>query len=167
VHGTIEPGGDWLRVETLACPALSRPHTTVKPIPGAVVRAAAEQYLSDLHHQYLKPAGYRKASHDVSRARDGYVEHFGFQGSAFNDSSDSWRFYINGAVDFPDIAKRPPVRISDVLPDAPRQYDLPEPDHRAFAREIAGLLGRASEHIAAQRPEIRVAFGEKRYWVGF
>jgi len=130
------------------------------------VRAAAEQFLSDLHRQYLKPAGYHKVRHNFSRVGEGYVEHFGFQGSAFNDSSSSWRFYINVGVEFPDLP-RARVRISDVLPDAPHEYDLPEPDHSAFARLIAGLLTSASDRIAEQRSEIHAAFSRKRYWVGY
>ncbi len=140
---------------------------TLDPIQGVAVRAAVEQFFSDLHRQYLKPAGYRKVRHNFSRAMDGYTEHFGFQGSAWNDAAGAWRFYINVGVDFPDSSNRLPVRIEHVVPGAPQHFDLPEPDHDAFARTIAELLASASEQIAAQLPEIRQAFSQQRYWVGF
>jgi len=130
------------------------------------VPAAAEQFLSNLHRLYLKPRGYRKVRHNFSRAMDGYVEHFEFQGSSFNDASRPWRFYVNVRVDFPDVSPRPPVRIESVVPAAPKEFDLPAPQTDAFVSEIAGLLASASDQVASELPEIRQAFIEQRYWVG-
>jgi hypothetical protein len=130
------------------------------------VGSVADKFFSDLHRQYLKPRGYRKVRHNFSRAMDGYVEHFGFQGSAYNDAAGAWRFYINVGVEFPELP-RGNVRIADVVPGAPSDFDLPASGHDALADRIAELVLRASESIAAQSPEIRRAFRQQRYWVGF
>jgi hypothetical protein len=56
----------------------------------AAVGSTADEFFSDLHRQYLKPRGYRKVRHNLSRAMEGYVEHSGFQGSAYNDAAGAW-----------------------------------------------------------------------------
>jgi hypothetical protein len=131
------------------------------------VRAATEQFFSDLHRDYLKPRGYRKVRHNFSRDMDGYGERFEFQGSSYNDSDGPWRFYINVGVDFPDIPPRGPVRIETVVAGAPKHFDLVSPDASDLMRSVADLVESASAQVGAQLPEIRDAFVEKRYWVGF
>jgi len=132
-----------------------------------LVRASVESFFSDIHRNYLKPRGYHKKHHAFIRELDGYTEAFAFQGSAWNDSVGPWRFYINVTVAFPDIPNRPAVRIEHVVAGTPQHFDLPEPAPPSFAGELAVLLGQASDSIASQLPQIREAFLEKRYWVGF
>ena len=131
------------------------------------MRSGVEEFFSDFHRGFMKSRGYRKVRHRFSRAMDGYVEAFEFQGSAFNESSGSWRFYINVGVVFPDLGKRPGVRIEHVVEGAPPHFDLPDPVPAACGEEIAALLAAASESVASQLPQIHQAFRQKRYWVGF
>lgn len=129
------------------------------------MRDSVSQFFSRLHRDYLKPRGYKKVRHNFSREADGYTERVQFQGSAWNDSSRPWTFYINFGIEFASLAPRTPcrdfpsthcwTRIEYLVADAPDRYDIPDADTTGFAAEIAGYVARASEQVRVQISQIR------------
>jgi len=109
--------------------------------------------------------------HTFSRDMDGYTERIQFQGSSGNDSDGPWRFYINLGVEFTDLPPRTPcrdfpathcwTRIEHIVPDAPKQYDLPDTSTAEFASELAGYLDCASRQSARQIRQIRSSYEQR------
>lgn len=136
------------------------------------MRDSVTQFFSSLHREHLKAQGYKKVRHTFSRALDGFVERIQFQGSDWNDADSPWRFYINFGVEFSDLPPRTPcrdfpathcwTRIEHIVPDAPKQYDLPDASTAAFAGELAGYLDCASRQVARQIRQIRSSYEQRR-----
>jgi len=124
------------------------------------MRESVTRFFSSLHQNHFKIRGYKKVRHTFSREMGDYVERIQFQGSKWNNSDDSWRFYINFGVEFSDLPPRIPchdfpsthcwTRIEQLVPDAPKQYDLPELDTAEFARELSAYFESASRQVAQQ-----------------
>jgi len=120
---------------------------------------AIENFLSQLHREHLKPRGYKKSRHTFSRDCGAFTERFQVQGSAWNDASGPWRFYINVGVEFHDVPPREPARdfpgthcwtrIENLVPGAPAEFDLPVDDQEAFGAAVAGCVKAASERIGS------------------
>ena len=129
---------------------------------------ATEEFLSRLHREYLKPRGYRKSRHTFSRDCGMYTERFQLQGSAWNDASGPWRFYISVGVEFHDVPAREPARdfpgthcwtrIERLVPSAPREYDLLLDAQDALVVAVSGYVKAASERLASGIQGIRGAY---------
>jgi hypothetical protein len=129
-----------------------------------------KEFFSHLHNEYLKARGYKKVRHTFSRDFGTYTERIQFQGSAWNDSSSPWRFYINFGVEFHDV---PAIerrdfpgthcwtRIQVVALDAPSEFDLSERDTAGFASKIAFYLESGSRHVKQHIQQIRSAYDAK------
>ncbi len=135
------------------------------------MRDSVTQFFSSLQWEHLKARGYKKVRHTFSRDMDGYTERIKFQGSSWNDSHSPWRFYINFGVEFPDLPPRTScrdfpaahcwTRIERIVPDAPKQYDLPDTDTAEFVTALAGYLDCASRQVARQIRRIRRSYEQR------
>jgi hypothetical protein len=131
---------------------------------------ATEDFLSRLHREYLKPRGYKKSRHTFSRDCGAFTERFQLQGSAWNEASGPWRFYVNVGVEFHGVPPRKPARgfpgthcwtrIENLVPGAPVEYDLPLADQDAFAAAVSGYVKAASERLASGIGGVRSAYDE-------
>lgn len=59
-----------------------------------------DSFARQLHIEHLKDLGFKKIRKNFSRDRGLYVEHFQIQGSAWNDASSPWVFYLNCGITF-------------------------------------------------------------------
>ena len=127
-----------------------------------------DAFFSALHRDHLKPLGFRKVRHTFSRKRAGYTERFQFQGSAWNDSTGPWHFYINVGVEFEDLPPRKPsrdfpgthawARIDRLVAHAPTEFDLPADRQDDYARLIAEYVRSAGEVLDSHIGGIRRAY---------
>jgi Domain of unknown function (DUF4304) len=132
---------------------------------------SAEAFLTQLHRDQLKALGFGKKRHTFSRACDGYTERFQVQGSAWNDATHPWRFYVNVGVEFDDVHPRSPARdfpgthcwtrLEELVPRAPADFDLVLGQESELATDLIELLLDASGVLADQMPGIRAAYGRQ------
>jgi hypothetical protein len=121
-----------------------------------------KKFVSELHTSKLKQAGFKKKRHEFRRAREDYIEFFEIQGSAYNNSEEPWLFYINFAVDFPDIKNTGAMkhhavgRIGDPEKGIAANYMLCEETYSRLFNEIPMLIEHASLKLPALLiPEVR------------
>ncbi len=126
--------------------------------------AEVEHWISAFHREHLKPLGFRKTRHTFVRERDGYVEVFEIQGSAWNDRSRPWRFYLNVNVRFPGLNDAIPARIGQLIADAPEHFELASAEDTDLAARLADYIVAASEWIASDVPSIRTAIEHHELW---
>ncbi|MFM9960568.1 MAG: DUF4304 domain-containing protein [Planctomycetaceae bacterium] len=129
-------------------------------------------FFSSLHREYLKPRGYQKVRFTFWRDMDGYIERIQFQGSSWNASTGSWRFYINFGVSFPDIPPGVPnrgfpgthcqARIEHLTTNSPSEFDLPENCDAEFAQKIIEYVAVASSRVAEQINFVRQNYEQKK-----
>jgi hypothetical protein len=122
--------------------------------------------LSELHREFLKPLGFKKHRHTLSRDRETYVERFNFQGSA-SSSSQEKRFYLNVGIEFSDLEPGTrnwvyfpnthwAVRVRELVDGAPEHWDCDEStDCGDLKRQLAQLIAKASESLANCAGEFR------------
>jgi hypothetical protein len=134
-----------------------------------MAKAWLAELLSELHRESLKPAGFRKERSTFSRDRRAYTERFNFQGSSWSSWVETL-FYLNVGVEFAEFgpADRDWVyfkrthwacRIDELVPGAPDDWRCGEAtDRAALKAQLAELVTRASEQIAARLPELRAAY---------
>lgn len=68
------------------------------------LKQAFQQFLTDFHRTQLKPLGFKKKGHTLSRDKGGYWERLNFQGSSYNGPDfESWTFYLNIGVEFKEL----------------------------------------------------------------
>ena len=118
----------------------------------------AKQFVSALHRDLLKPAGFIKQGHVFSRPCSSYVERFQIQGSTWNSSDAStWRFYVNAGVFFADLPEfinralpRTHVygRLAHFDPQCTDDFDLVQADAEAIAASVFTDIKRCSVAIA-------------------
>lgn len=118
-----------------------------------------EEYLSQLHREHLKPRGFTKVGHTFSRQRDSFTERFQVQGSAWNDSSQPWRFYLNVGVAFPDLPPRLPdrdfpathcwARVDAIVTGAPSHFELQPGERDILTASLCGYIDDADERLSA------------------
>jgi hypothetical protein len=125
--------------------------------------------LSELHREFLKPAGFRKEGSTFSRDRGEYTERFNFQGSGWSSPGETL-FYINVGVEFAEFgaAEQDWVylrrthwagRIDELVRSAPDDWRCDEEtDRTSLKRQLAELVARASERMAARLPALRAAY---------
>jgi len=65
-----------------------------------------DTFTSELHATHLKPRGFKKTRHTFSRSHEGYT----IQGSAWNNSSGPWTFYLNCGISFDSLPPCSPDR---------------------------------------------------------
>ena len=129
--------------------------------------------LSEFHREVLKPQGYRKEGKTFVRDCGSYKERYNFQGSSWNGSGVKWRFYLNVGLEFTDLEPERnwsyfanthwATRIRSVVPDAPRWWEYSEKTNRAeIKKELAHLIGRASESLKAEASNTRSEYVAKK-----
>jgi len=128
-----------------------------------------ESLLSALHSEQLKPLGFRKSGHTISRALPGYHERFNFQGSAWNGAESGWRFYINVGVEFTDLAPEPlwwyfphthwADRAERLVPSASHQWECSEAtDLAALKNALLQVILEASAALTVQHGSLRAEY---------
>jgi hypothetical protein len=131
-----------------------------------------ESFLSELHAEHLKPLGFRKTGHTISRAMQGYHERFNFQGSSWNSSGVKWRFYLNCGVEFTDLPSErqwsyfPHThwagRAEQLVPTAPLEWDYgPATDPMALKAQLHALVLDVSRQFGRRTASLRVSYLEK------
>ena len=136
------------------------------------MRESVKAFFTGLHREHMKPRGYTKQRHTFSRDVAGYTERVQFQGSDWNNAESPWRFYINFGVQFADIVRRTPdrdfpqthcwTRIEHIVPDAPKQYDIPDSEVAAFTAQIAAYVAAASDTTARHIDGVREDYERTR-----
>lgn len=133
------------------------------------MKRAFETLPSALHSEQLKPLGFHKSGHTISRALPGYHERFNFQGSAWNEAGIGWRFYINVGVEFTDLPPEPlwwyfphahwAGRAEQLVPSAPRQWECSEAfDLAALKNALRQVILEASRALSVQHGTLRAAY---------
>ena len=132
------------------------------------------RFLSILHREHLKAAGYVKQGRDFLRTRPGYTEVFSISGVEHNsgDPQDPWGFYLHVQIAFANLP--PPLLgfgkqrahwAAHAEKVAGRELELFEilPGHNEaeLSRDIAALMQQASEHVASNEKEIRATAIER------
>ena len=135
--------------------------------------AARDQFFSTLHAAHLKPRGYRKVRHTFSRQRDGYAEHFQFQGSSWNDENSDWRCYLNCGISFDSLPRRSPdmdfprthasTRAPHLVPSALPHYDIDTIDPTRLVPDIVAVIDACSEYFARRAGYLKEAYLRKDY----
>jgi len=135
--------------------------------------AALDQFSSVLHMLHLKPRGYRKVRHTFSRQRDGYAEHFQFQGSSWNDENSDWRFYLNCGISFDGLPRRSPdvdfprthasTRAEHIVPAALPHYEINAIDPAHLVPDIVAVVDTCSEYFARRHEYLMDAYLRKDY----
>jgi hypothetical protein len=127
------------------------------------VRPEVEAFFRELHARHLRPMGFRKIRHRFWRGREGYVEHFVFDGSQWNSSDGPWRFHLDVGIELPDFPTRTPGwgpanargRVSHVVSDAPDHFDLSPATSPALLLALPSLIERASAGLGNLLPRAR------------
>jgi hypothetical protein len=128
-----------------------------------------ESLLSELHAELLKPLGFRKTGHTISRGMQGYDERFNFQGSSWNSSGLRWRFYLNCGIEFTDL---PPERqwsyfphthwagrAGQLVPTAPSEWEYgPATDPTALKKQLHAIVLEGSRQFALRATSLRASY---------
>ncbi len=117
-----------------------------------------DQFVSELHQLHLKPLGFRKVRKNFTRSHADYSEHYQIQGSAWNDASSPWVFYLNCGISFSGLPISPAGHVgthgstrSPVFTSLANAQDEVTVD----------TIGQVAEHITAVIREVAAYFARR------
>ena len=127
------------------------------------MRTDVAGFFAALHERHLKAMGFRKSRLRFQRARDGYVEHVRFQGSAWSSRAEPWTFYVNVGIELPDPPRRSrgwgalhaQGRIEGLLPSVPASFDLDAGSADALLELLPRLVEEATARLSEMVPLVR------------
>jgi hypothetical protein len=134
-----------------------------------------DQFASALHQCHLKPLGFRKVRKNYTRTHADYTEHYQIQGSAWNDSSSPWVFYLNCGISFSGL----PVPLSGhvgthgstrapVFTGLANAQDEVTPDTMSqVAEHTAEVIREVSAYFARRHAFLRDCYEHRRFHHGF
>ena len=134
-----------------------------------------DEFLNELHKNYLKELGFRKVRRTFSRDMGDYWERFNFQGSSWNSSDErDWRYYINLGVEFKDLKPQKnwtyfphthwADRIESVVKKASSVGEYNEKTNKAeLAEKLKGFILEATEKISREISGLRRHYLEDRH----
>lgn len=113
------------------------------------MKTLGDELAAALHHEHLKPRGFKKARHTFVRDGGEYAEHYQVQGSAWNDSREPWICYLNCGISFRGLLRRTPdadcprthafSRAGLFVPTARAQYEVTRVELSSMASELADV----------------------------
>ena len=134
-----------------------------------------DQFVSEVHKLHLKTIGYRKVRKNFTREHAAYTEHFQVQGSAWNDASSPWVFYLNCGISFNGLPSRPAGHVgthgstrAPVFTALANAQDEVTPETIAqVAAHTAEVIREVSAYFARRHAHLRDCYENQRYHGGF
>jgi hypothetical protein len=126
------------------------------------VQPVLKHLLSELHERYFKPTGFSKTRQRFRRNVGVAMQEVDFQSSQWNSQSDPIRFYVNVSVGFADIPMKdgkPALtgssRLSDLVPEAPKHYDLTPENCAELLDQLLDWIPRALALLPDHYEDVR------------
>ncbi|NBB76174.1 MAG: DUF4304 domain-containing protein [Bacteroidetes bacterium] len=123
-----------------------------------------KEFFSELHADFFKPRGFRKINHRFRREKERTIEIVDFQGSAWNQSSGDWTFYINLGLGIKEyIPFRAELhfkeahgmgRIADLVPAAPQEFSLSRENRNSLKEKIMEMLDLAIVELPKHEKDV-------------
>jgi hypothetical protein len=133
-------------------------------------------FTSELHATHLKPRGFKKTRHTFSRSHEGYTEHYQVQGSAWNNGSGPWTFYLNCGISFNGLPPRNPDRDfprthawmrAQVFTAAPMPESVSAETIASDSAQVAEAIRQCSDYFQRRHLFLRDCYEHRRYHKGF
>ena len=134
-----------------------------------------DTFARHLHIEHLKALGFRKLRKNFSRDRGDYIEHFQIQGSAWNDASSPWVFYLNCGITFsglpiPDhghVGTHASCRANVFTRRARAQDEVTVDTMAEVARHVHLVICDVSAYFGQRHTALRESYLGKRYRYAF